>query len=409
MRASTHNCVGFNEDLTLEQLHKGGVILFAGPRERFLEDEVKALHEYLDHGGSVIFIVGEGGDKMSNINSITEKYGIKFVEDCVCRTVYYKYLHPKHVHIGQGVVNKEFSKYAWNLGTKKSAEVTNVEEEQQKDLEFVYPNGCTLEVIKPAATILSSGHISYPVNRGIAAVAKTSNGKGRIACIGSLQMFGDEWLVKENNTRIIEIFLRWSLRKDGIQLLGVKGAEPEINEYKRLPDTEELANRLRPCLQESEPLPKDFTKLFEDNLFAFDTNLIPETIQLYDDLKLKHEPLSLIPPEFECPLPPLEPAVFAPMLREADAPSLDQFDLDEHFASKKLRLAQLTNKCMDEDDLEYYIRESGDILGVTDKLPAEKQSAKHILEYVLQQIMSFKKLNQEGGESLGMSGMGMTM
>ena len=59
----------------------------------------------------------------------------------------------------------------------------------------------------------------------------------------------------------------------------------------------------------------------------------------------------------------MQPAVFAPCLREPDPPALDQFDLDEHFASEKLRLAQLTNKCHDDDDLEYYIKESGDILG----------------------------------------------
>ena len=47
-------------------------------------------------------------------------------------------------------------------------------------------------------------------------------------------------------------------------------------------------------------------QLFDDELFSFDTRLVPETVKLYADLKLKHEPLSLIPPEFECPLPPLE-------------------------------------------------------------------------------------------------------
>jgi intraflagellar transport protein 52 len=47
--------------------------------------------------------------------------------------------------------------------------------------------------------------------------------------------------------------------------------------------------------------------------------------------------------------------------------------------------------------LEYYIKESGDILGVTQHLAAGKQSAKHVLEYVLTQLMSFKKLNQDGG------------
>jgi len=94
--------------------------------------------------------------------------------------------------------------------------------------------------------------------------------------------------------------------------------------------------------------------------------------------------------------------VFAPCLREPDPPALDQFDLDEHFASEKLRLAQLTNKCQDDDDLEYYIKESGDILGVTQHLAPGKQSAKHVLEYVLTQLMSFKKLNQDGGMDVTM-------
>ena len=38
--------------------------------------------------------------------------------------------------------------------------------------------------------------------------------------------------------------------------------------------------------------------------------------------------------------------------------------LDEHFAKPSIRLAQLTNKCNNgEDDLDYYIQESGEILG----------------------------------------------
>jgi intraflagellar transport protein 52 len=59
-----------------------------------------------------------------------------------------------------------------------------------------------------------------------------------------------------------------------------------------------------------------------------------------------------------------------PCLRELPPPALDLFDLDEHFASEKLRLAQLTNKCLNDKDLEYYVKESGDVLGVTDKMAA---------------------------------------
>ncbi|KAJ1555615.1 Intraflagellar transport protein 52, partial [Cladochytrium tenue] len=80
---------------------------------------------------------------------------------------------------------------------------------------------------------------------------------------------------------------------------------------------------------ESEELPKDFTTLFDLKLFKFDTGLMPEAMKLY---------------EFETPLPPLQPAVFPPALRELPPPSLDLFDLDEQFASEKVRLAQLANK-----------------------------------------------------------------
>ncbi len=49
-----------------------------------------------------------------------------------------------------------------------------------------------------------------------------------------------------------------------------------------LPDVHSLAEQLRSCLQESESIPSDFTKLFDDTLFKFDTNLIPEAVALYE-------------------------------------------------------------------------------------------------------------------------------
>ena len=110
-----------------------------------------------------------------------------------------------------------------------------------------------------------------------------------------------------------------------------------------------------------------------------------------------HEALTLIPPQFECPLPKLAPATFPPTMREPSAPALDQFDLDEHFAKENIRLSQLTNKCSNgEEDLEYYIAESGEILGVTKDLPFGERSAKHILFHIFKQIVDFKK--QDGGK-----------
>ncbi len=52
---------------------------------------------------------------------------------------------------------------------------------------------------------------------------------------------------------------------------------------------------------------------------------------------------------------------------------------------KRVRLAQLTNKC-DNNDLDFYVKESGDILGVTDKVK-NKHDAKAILRYILGELV----------------------
>jgi hypothetical protein len=156
--------------------------------------------------------------------------------------------------------------------------------------------------------------------------------------------------------------------------------------------------------------------------------LIPAAVALYGALGVKHEPLSLIPPQFEAPLPPLNPAVFPPSLRELPPPALDQFDLDEHFASPKKRLAQLTNKCTGRDDLDYFVETAGEILGVTAALtqapalerhaekagplpglkhkPAHvpKPTAKQILHFILSELVAFKSVALEGldGNDLAM-------
>jgi len=135
---------------------------------------------------------------------------------------------------------------------------------------------------------------------------------------------------------------------------------------------------------------------------------------------VKHETLSLIPPQFECPLPPLQPATFPPAMREPPPPALDQFDLDEHFASEKQRLAQLANKCTDNDDLDYFIRESGEILGVTAQLqaragggPPAAPSAKDVLHFIFKNVVNFKRVNplaeeaaHDGGNGNGNGGNG---
>ena len=61
---------------------------------------------------------------------------------------------------------------------------------------------------------------------------------------------------------------------------------------------------------------------------------------------------------------------------------------------RKIDLARFLCSLGTEDDLEYYVRECGDILGVSSKLPSSVRDAKHILDYIFHQIVEFKKLNQ---------------
>ena len=58
------------------------------------------------------------------------------------------------------------------------------------------------------------------------------------------------------------------------------------------------------------------------DIFKFDVDLLPQVLKAYDVLGVNHEQLTLIPPQFECPLPKLSPAVFPPNMREPPPPAL---------------------------------------------------------------------------------------
>lgn len=66
------------------------------------------LHRFVAEGGSLLFLVGEGGDERagSGVNAVTEGLGIAVNADCVVRTVFHKYPHPKEVLITDGLLNR---------------------------------------------------------------------------------------------------------------------------------------------------------------------------------------------------------------------------------------------------------------------------------------------------------------
>lgn len=398
-----------NKDtITLATLRDASLVMFIGPRERFQKAEFDAMRDYLAEGGSIFMSLGEDGEGAfnTNVNFFCEDYGMAFADDCVVRTVYYKYLHPKEVHIANGVINREINIAAGKRPRGPTAAGTGSvppaisDSSPNASLAFAYPYGCSLAVQKPGFPVLSSGPLSFPLNRPVCGLwsarapkGGASESPGRLCLLGSSYVLHDDWIDKEENSKLLTVLVRWLTGNDVVMDTN-DADDPDITEYHQLPDSEALAERVRCCLQETEEVTKDFTTLFDDTLFKFDTSLIPEAVSLYAELDVKHEPLSLIPPQFEHPLPPLQPAVFPPSLREPPPPSLDLFDLDDQFASDKVRLAHLTNKCND-DDLEYFIKEAGDLLGVNAQLRPEQRTARHVLAQIFKQVAAWKKLNAE--------------
>ena len=110
----------------MELLSQSRVVVFAGPREKFTENEMNNLKKYLESGGSILVLLGkfeidviqisssknpflgEGGEKQfeTNINFFLEEYGIMINNDSVVRTNFHKYFHPKECLVSNGVLNR---------------------------------------------------------------------------------------------------------------------------------------------------------------------------------------------------------------------------------------------------------------------------------------------------------------
>jgi intraflagellar transport protein 52 len=397
-----YKCSLNKEEIDINNLDGIKILILGMPRQMFNAKELDHLKQFVQSGRSLLVFLGEGGEQKNNtnINYLLEQFKISVNNDCVVRTSYYKYLHPKEAYISSGVLSKDFMRVCKNLslrpdassvtGGKYSKKYTTMDDAGSKDekggLEYVYWYGATINTIHPAFPLLGSGPVSYPTERPVVAGYVDRNKGGKVLVCGSLRMFCDDFLTNEDNSKILNGMMRY-LGSNDIQLSDVKRKEDnDTVEYNRVPDTASLASKVRSWLQESEDLPKDFTLMFNNDLFKFDINLVPEAIKLFKQMDVKHEPLTLIPPTFETPMPSLEPAVFPPSLKELDPPSLELFDLDDHFANEKIKLAQLTNKCTNVD---FFVRQCGDVLGVS-KHVQDMENPKAILHYVFMELVKFK-------------------
>ncbi|XP_022671557.1 intraflagellar transport protein 52 homolog isoform X3 [Varroa jacobsoni] len=352
-----------------------------------LDTERQALKRFIEEGGRLLVMLGDGGEKrfQTNINVLLEEYGLMVNSDVVIRNVYHKYFHPKEAFVNNGVLNRALLELA-------GKRVDSAQEKRNSQgLAFVYPYGATLNVSRNSIALLSTGTACFPLQRPVCALHQGPN-SGRIVVLGSCHMLADLYIDKEENNKIQDIIMQLLTRED-VKLNQIDARDPDITDYTTVPDIAYLADRPLGCLDESEELPSDYMNLFELNLFKLDNLALPTVLDSYEELQIKHEPLGLIRPHFDSPFPPLIPSVFPPQFRALKDPGLELFDLDEEFSSQMERLAQLTNRCTD-DDLDYYILEAGEILGVFQNSSVKRQAAA-VLDHIFTQVCEFKKLNQD--------------
>ena len=389
------------KEFKLEKIRNASLFVIGEPKALFTPDEINILKQYLESGGNLLIIEGEQGDAKNNtnLNEFLKEYGLQFHGDSVVRTSFYKYFHPKQCLIDTLTVHPGFLRTIKSI--KKAKKIDLIEDEMGKDddddddcpLKILYPFGQSIDIDpkkQNISTLFTSGKIAFPMNRPLCAVTTSKSTKGKLCVLGSINFLDNSYIDKEENMKVIDGLIKWLLGMNNADIIN-PSKSVKINDYIYIPNIISISDKVKSCLDEAKEPPSNFNDLFDMNMLKIDNDLVPESIELYDKLHVKHEILGIIPPQFETPLPPLQLAVFDPIIKDFPIPNLELFDLDEQFASEKIKLAQTTNKCTDED-LEFYILECADILGISGKID-NKNDPKAVLAYVVKSLINFKKLN----------------
>ncbi|XP_050304982.1 intraflagellar transport protein 52 homolog [Anthonomus grandis grandis] len=367
------------DEINLDALKNCNLLILPAPQTFFEESELKAMETYVQEGGRVLVLLIEGSpNDPCNINILLERFGIVPNLDCLIRTHYYKYFHPKECYIADPQVNSSLNK-------------------NKSDIKLIYPFGCTMSVLKPSVVCFKSGFASFPVDCPLGAVYYNEKTGGKLVAVGSGHMFSDKYLEQENNDLMREVLLKFLQSNEQVHFLATDHDDMDVTDRNIVPETAELAEKPKLCLTDviSNTSVVDYVKLFDHNVHSMNTHLLPATLKLYERLGVKHTGLKIITPKFEAPYPALQAAVFPPCFRELPPPSLELFDLDEAFSSVFSKLAQFTNKYVmsdaqndEEKFLSNYVKRCCKIVGSD-----EEESALKLLYNMGTEIAEFKSID----------------
>lgn len=88
------------------------------------------------------------------------------------------------------------------------------EESLPSCLQFVYPHGASLNVIKPSVPVLSTGSASVPLNRPLVSFYREGTRGGKLVVVGAGAMFSDTYLDQEENERVRQVSLVIAIQLD---------------------------------------------------------------------------------------------------------------------------------------------------------------------------------------------------
>jgi intraflagellar transport protein 52 len=255
-----YKCSLNKEEIDINNLDGIKVFILGMPRQMFNAKELDHLKQFVQSGRSLFVLLGEGGEQKSNtnINYLLEQFKISVNNDCVVRTSYYKYLHPKEAYISSGCLSNDFVRVCKGLpirsdttaGGKYSKKYTTLDEEAgSKDtkggLEYVYTYGSTINTVHPAFPMLGSGPVSYPTERPVVAGYLDRQRGGKVVVCGSLRMFDDDFIKNEDNSKVLNGIMRY-LGSNDIHFTDVGNKEDnDTVEYNRVPDTAALSSKVR--------------------------------------------------------------------------------------------------------------------------------------------------------------------
>ncbi len=323
----------------------------------------------------MLFLIGEDTNA-SNLNFLLEQYGINAKSDKVVSAAFNgKLMHPRECLITDGITNRDLSKHV---------------------RKYVYPHGCTLTTQRPAVAVLSTGANVYPYSCVTAAVHETESG-GRIAVLGSKAAFSDKYLNMEDNTALLDWVIGYLAHEKDCTINKLDAATSSTTEQRRVANTGALAVKPKVAPHALDSLPGNYVALIHNNLKLYGgrTDLMPEVSKLYEALDLPRGDIRLIPPQFEAPIPDLEPAVHPPVIIEPYEPKLDLFDLDEELADEDTRLARVVGR---GGDIDSAITAMGEIVGISRHLnPADRTKPNAILHKLLTAVVQFKMFDQGDG------------